>query len=278
MKTYVDRIRERRSGFSPSFERLAQFLLDSYAQAALLTATEVGHTLDIDTATVVRFAQHLGYKGFPELHKEIRKKLKEELLEEKDLEPFSSAEAAEMALAELTHALDLTRRSFPVQTAESLIAALDEALRVIILAEGLALAPARTLAAWLEAAGYNVHLSGGCLSDLAHALAGARRGDMLIVIEVDEQTPFLANAISEARAAGLRSAALVPSPSSPAALQADYALAAYKTPHADAGQILVEALIFAFLRMLLRARPGRFEGHHERVGQLKQRLLEIRHQ
>jgi DNA-binding MurR/RpiR family transcriptional regulator len=277
MKSYVDRIREARSGFSPSFERLAEFLLDSYAQAALLTATEVGHTLDIDTATVVRFAQYLGYRGYPELHREIRNKLKDELLSEKNMEPATSAEAAEAALMELAHALDLTRRSFPVKHADGLIAALDEALRVIILAEGLAMAPARTLAAWLEAAGYNIHLTGGSLSDLARALAGARKGDMVIVIEVDEETPYLANAISEAKAAGIRSAALVSSPSSPAAFQADYVLAAYKTPNNDAGQILVEALIFAFLRMLFRARPGRLEHLSERIAQLKQRLLETNH-
>src|SRR4030067_645581 len=115
MKSYVERIREARTELSPSFEKLADFLLDSYAHAALLTATEIGHSLD------------------------------------------------------------LTRRSFSVEHAEALISALDEAQRVILLAEGLALAPAQNLAAWLEAAGYNIHLAGGSISDLARALTGARR-------------------------------------------------------------------------------------------------------
>jgi DNA-binding MurR/RpiR family transcriptional regulator len=273
MKSYVERIREARSGLSPSFERLADFLLDSYAHAALLTATEIGHTLDIDTATVVRFAQFLGYKGYPELQKEIRNKLRKEFLETDHTEPESSTEAAEVALKELAHCLDLTRRSFSVEHAEALINALDEAQRLIILAEGLALAPARNLTAWLEAAGYNIHRSDGSLSDLARALAGARKGDMVIVIEVDEETPYLQGAIAEAKAAGISTAALVSAPSSPAASQADYVLSSYKTPLTGAGQILVEALIFAFMRMLYRARPGRFENTSLRVAQLRKRLL-----
>jgi DNA-binding MurR/RpiR family transcriptional regulator len=273
MKSYVERIREARPGLSPSFRRLADFLLDSYAHAALLTATEIGHALDIDTATVVRFAQFLGYKGYPELQKEIRNKLRKEFLEPGYTEPESSAEAAEIALKELTHCLDLTRRSFSVDHAEALIHALDEAHRLIILAEGLALAPARNLAAWLEAAGYNIHLSGGSLSDLARALIGARKGDMLIVVEIDEETPHLQGVIAEAKATGIKTGALVSAPSSPAASQADYVLAAYKTPLTGAGQILVEALIFAFMRMLSRARPGRFNDISIRIAQLRKKLL-----
>jgi len=273
MKSYVERIRETRAEFSPSFEKIANFLLDSYAHAALLTATEMGHSLDIDTATVVRFAQFLGYKGYPELQREIRNKLRKELLEHEDYEPGSSSEVMEVALKELVHEIDLTRRSFSVEHAEAMISALDEAQRVILLAEGLALAPARNLAACLEAAGYNIHLAGGSISDLARALAGARRGDMVVVIEVDDQNPYLYKAIAEAKAAGLSTGALVSAPSSPAASHADHVLAACGTPLAGAGQILVEALIFAFMRMLSCSRPGRFENHSTRVEQLKHKLL-----
>jgi DNA-binding MurR/RpiR family transcriptional regulator len=273
MKSFVERIRETRSELSPSFEKLADFLLDSYAHAALLSATEIGHSLDIDTATVVRFAQFLGYKGFPELQREIRNKLRVELLDEDSTEPNSSAEAVETALKELAHGLDLTRRSFSIEQAEAMISALDEALRVIILAEGLACAPARNLAAWLEAAGYNIHLAGGSLSDLARALAGARKGDMIIAIEVDEDNPHLYGAIAEAKASGITTGAVVSTPSSPAASHADHVLSAYQTQLTGAGQILVEAVIFAFMQMMTYARPGRFESNSSRIAQVKKKLL-----
>ncbi len=272
MKSYVERIRQTRSSLSPSFERIADYLLDSYAQAALLTATEIGHSLDIDTATVVRFAQQLGYKGYPDLQREIRNKLKREMLGVTISEPKSAAEAADAALSEIAQSLDLTRKTFPLEQAEALINALDEAQRVILLAEGLAFGPARSLAGWLEAAGYNIHLSNGSLSDLARALVGARKGDMVIVVEVDEETPHLSEAISQAKSMGIRTAAIVSSPSSTAAQFADLHLSAYKTPQSGVDQIMVASLIYAFMRMLHRARPGRFEDIQERIAAVKRNL------
>src|SRR3990172_7562726 len=161
MASYEERIRSSRAALSPSFVRLADFLLDSYAEAVFLTATELAHTLDIDPATVVRFAQKLGYQGYPDLQREIRQRVKRELLVNGSAAPDSVAGAAEVALEELVRGLELTRRSFPKEAAQTLITALDKAERVILLAEGLAQAPARSLAAWLEAAGYSVHLAGG---------------------------------------------------------------------------------------------------------------------
>ncbi len=272
MKSYVERIRNVRNDLSPSFERLAEFLLDSYAQAALLTATEFGHTLDIDTATVVRFAQHLGYKGYPELQSEIRDKLKREFLGVSVLEPKSAAEAADVSFSEIAQSLDLTRKTFSLEQAEALIIALDEAQRVILLAEGLAIGPARNLGACLEAAGYNIHISGGSLSDLARALVGARKGDLVIVIDVDGETPHLSEAIAEAKSMGVKTAAIVSSPSSPAAQFTDLHLAAYKSPQSGVDQIMVEAIIYAFMRMLYRARPGLFENIEERIARIKRTL------
>lgn len=270
MSSYVQRIREAtRQQFSPSFERLADYFLDSYAHAALLTATEIGHSLDIDTATVVRFAQHLGYGGYPELQREIRAKLRRELLDELKTQPNSAAEAVDAALSELAHGLDRTRKSFPHQQAKTLIKDLDVAQRVIVIAEGLAFGPARNLAAWLESAGYNIHLAGGSLSEIARALTGARKGDMLIVIQIDEETPFLSSAIAEAKTAGIRTIALVSSHSSSAAHYADLTLAAHNTLELGADQFIVEALIYAFMRMLYRARPGRFKNTATRLQRIR---------
>ena len=69
MTTYEERIRHERPEMSKSFARLADFLLDSYVEAAFMTASELAHSLNLDAATVVRFSQHLGYTGFPKLQR-----------------------------------------------------------------------------------------------------------------------------------------------------------------------------------------------------------------
>ena len=78
--TYEERIRGERPDMSKSFAKLADFLLDSYVEAAFMTASELAHALNLDAATVVRFSQHLGYDGFPKLQREIRQRVKDDLL------------------------------------------------------------------------------------------------------------------------------------------------------------------------------------------------------
>jgi DNA-binding MurR/RpiR family transcriptional regulator len=273
MTTYETRIRKAHPGLSPSFTRLANFLLDSYAQAAFLTATELAHTLDIDPATVVRFSQHIGYRGYPELQREVRTKVKNELLVERKVEPGSPAEAALNALLEVERGLELTRRGFPMEAGESLIIALDEAERVIVMAEGLANPPARSLAAWLESVGYTIHLTGGSPPDLARAVAGIRAGDFVLAVVVLEETDFIARALAEAKSAGARTGVITAKPSSEAARHADLILTSHANPESGVGQILVESMVYALIQMLIKARPGRFEKIFDRVRKLTQSMI-----
>lgn len=272
MNGFMERIREAYPALSTSFTRLADFVLESYPQVAFLTASELAQELDVDPATVVRFAQRLGYTGYPDLQREIRERVRREVLDQRYVEPDSPAGAADQALARVSRSLDLTRRSFSFETAEALVAALDEARRVVLLAEGLAVPPARSLAAALETAGATVHRAGGSPSELALALAGARKGDLAIAMEIADEAPFLGRALEEARRLGLRTAALVASPAAPSARHADLVLAAHASPEPGIGQILVEALVYALVQMLMYARPGRYGEAASRVEALKQRL------
>jgi DNA-binding MurR/RpiR family transcriptional regulator len=272
MTSYEDRIREARPSFSPSFLRLADFLLDAYTQSAFLTATELAHALDVDPATVVRFSQRLGYRGYPELQREIRKKVKSEIIVDQKAEASSASEAAANALGEVVQTLEILQRGFPHKVAEEFIYILDEVERVIVIAEGLATPPARCLAAWLEAAGYTIHMAGGSPTELARAIASVRRGDLALAVEVVEETKFVAHALAEARKAGGRTAALVAAPSSETARHADLILAANANPEPGIRQVLLDSMVYAIVRMLIHARPGRFEKAAERVRVLTQRL------
>jgi DNA-binding MurR/RpiR family transcriptional regulator len=274
MPSYEERIREVRGSLSPSFARLADFLLDSYAEASFLTATELAHALDLDPATVVRFSQKIGYPGYPELQREIRQKVKDQLLARRELEPGTAAAACDAALQDVAQALDLTRRGFPSQEAQGLLNALDGAKRIVVLAEGLAYTPARSLAAWLEAAGYAIAVAGNGVTEMARAMSGVRKGDLLLTVIVDEQTPFIARAMAEARSAGVKTAALVASPSAKAAQHADLLLTAHASPDPAVGGILIQSLVYALVRMLLQARPGLFRPVQERVSEMTHRLLD----
>ena len=272
MPTYEERIRAIRSDLSPSFAVLADFLLGSYIHAAFLSATELAHSLDLDPATVVRFAQRLDYAGYPELQREIRDRVREEVLSGRQVEPNSPAEAADHAMAEIARHLELTRLSFPIETAERLVTALDEAERVIILAEGLASGPARSLAGWLEGAGYTVQLAVGGLSEMARALAGGRKHDLAVAIEVVQETPVISRALAEAGRLGLRTAAITAAPAAPSTNHAELVISGHASLEPGVGQVIVETLIHALVNVLKRDRPGLFAKIEGKVGELSRRI------
>ncbi|MGD8814318.1 MAG: MurR/RpiR family transcriptional regulator [Anaerolineales bacterium] len=271
--SFEARIRGEHGRLSPSFELLAEFLLDSYAQAAFLTTSELAHALDIDPATVVRFAQRLGYPGYPELQSAIRKKVKQELLHETLIEPSTTAGVADEAMSELVRSLELARRSFPTKTAQALITELDKATRVVLLAEGMALPAASTLGAWLEAAGYTVHMVSGSPAQLAHAVTGLHTSDLVLALEVAGDTPFMGRALAEARKHSVVTAAIVATPSSEVTYYADMVLSTHQHPEVAVRQVLLEAMIYALVRMLSQARPGRFGEVSKRVEELTHRLI-----
>src|SRR4030067_484348 len=72
-----ERIKSAYADLSPSYQRLADFLMDHPYEAAFMTATQLGKQLEVDTATVVRFAQKLGYHGYPDLLGEVQAEVRE---------------------------------------------------------------------------------------------------------------------------------------------------------------------------------------------------------
>jgi len=77
---FRERIQANYEKLTPSFRKIADFILQRPLDTAFMTATEMAHTMEVDAATVVRFAQTLGYSGFRELIKEIQEIIKAELM------------------------------------------------------------------------------------------------------------------------------------------------------------------------------------------------------
>ena len=157
--TYEDRIRQERPGMSKSFAKLADFLLDSYIEAAFMTASELAHRLDLDAATVVRFAQTLEYKGFPDMQREIRKRVLGDLLvrpeQAKDFESIPGVVGT--AMEELSLALEQTRISLDTDALANLVEQIGAARRIILLVENPAQAAAYNLVHFLEQGGFPIY-------------------------------------------------------------------------------------------------------------------------
>lgn len=65
--TLSEEIRERFEEFSRSQKDVGQYIVDHLDEAAFHTAEELARRANTSSSTVVRFAQALGFEGFPEL-------------------------------------------------------------------------------------------------------------------------------------------------------------------------------------------------------------------
>lgn len=271
---YEDRIRRERPNMSKSFAKLADYLLDSYVESAFMTASELAHALNLDAATVVRFSQYLGYAGFPELQREIRDRVKSDLLirPQQAQNPESAPGIVAEALQELALALEHTRMSLDTDAVERLVERIGEVRRIVVLAEGPAQPTAYSFVHYMEQGAFPVYIARSGIADLARTVNTATEQDLLLAMEVAGQSPYIARALAEAKAKDIPTAAIVGAASLASARAADIVLAAQAHPSFGVGIVSLEAVVYALAQVLRWRYRERFEGTEQDITELSFRI------
>jgi DNA-binding MurR/RpiR family transcriptional regulator len=272
--SYEDRIRQERSNMSKSFSKLADFLLDSYVEAAFMTASELAHELNLDAATVVRFSQHLGYKGFPKLQREVRARVKKDLL----IRPHEAQKAesiagmASQAMNEVALALERTRISLDTESLTALVEQMGKARRIVVLPEGPAQPTAYSLVLFMEQGGFPIYIARAGVVDLARTVNIATQQDLLLAMEVAGQAPYIARALGEAQKKNIATAAIVGSASLASARYADTVLAAQTHPSIGVRIVSLESIVYALAQTLRWRFEDRFQGTEQAISELTDRI------
>lgn len=275
--TYAERIREARPRLSKSFQRLADYILDSYVQAALMTASELAHEVDVDAATVVRFAQTLDYAGFPQLQDEIRGRVLEDLL----LRPKEGAAdtlrgQADRAFKDLGDAIERARRLIDPAPMEKLLQAFGQSKRVFFLADAFGQYVLDELQRHLQVVGILAVRLPTEEGALARTLSLAGEGDLLLAIDLTDDTPLISAALAQAKTLGLRGAAIVGGASFEAARKADIVLEVQRQEQNEAMGFVLGALIHALGSALRWRYADKFKEQQLKVDKIMRRLAAAR--
>lgn len=75
----TSRINECYGSLSKGQKILATYITDNYDKAVFLTAAKMGQVVGVSESTVVRFATHLGYKGYTEFQKALEEMVRNKL-------------------------------------------------------------------------------------------------------------------------------------------------------------------------------------------------------
>ena len=65
-------ITQRMTEFSKGQRLIAQYILSHYDRAAYMTASKLGALVEVSESTVVRFANELGFDGYPEMQRALQ--------------------------------------------------------------------------------------------------------------------------------------------------------------------------------------------------------------
>lgn len=75
----TSRLNDGYAAMSKGQKLLAAYITDNYDKAVFLTAAKLGEVVGVSESTVVRFASHLGYKGYPEFQKALEEMVRNKL-------------------------------------------------------------------------------------------------------------------------------------------------------------------------------------------------------
>jgi DNA-binding MurR/RpiR family transcriptional regulator len=223
---YTERIQDIYTELSPGYRRVADYLVNYYRDAAFMTAAEVGRAASVDTTLVVRFAQRLGYPGYPELIGEVQERVKQDLRSAYEPAPPENTTVSifQKALSEDITSLEYVRLRTAPETVERVVDALLTARRIFIIGESISASLAEATVQHLLVMGFSAHAMPRDIMGQAQISVTLQPDDVVVGIGITEQTPMVAVMLRVARGVGAKTIGIAGTLTNLVAREADLVL------------------------------------------------------
>ncbi|MBL4930929.1 MULTISPECIES: MurR/RpiR family transcriptional regulator [Clostridium] len=207
---------------------IAEYILKNYDKAAFMTAAKLGVSVGVSESTVVRFANELGFSGYPKLQKELQELIKNKLTTVQRLELTNDYISEENALKGVLKAdienIRATLEKINHKTFEEVVQSIFDAKRIYIIGLRSSTALAEFLGFYLNIILDNVNIVAYGISDIFEQMINIKEGDLVIGIGFPRYAAKTIDALSFAQSRNAKVVAITDSLLSPLATQADYSL------------------------------------------------------
>jgi DNA-binding MurR/RpiR family transcriptional regulator len=251
-------------------KKIADYLTQQYHEAAFINAFALSQRLEVDPATVTRFAQRLGYAGYPELLQEIQQMVKKELkmAYRPSVEQTDEAGLFLNALAQEKENLERAMTHLRGETVSDAVSSLLAARTIHVVAQGLARGPAQTFVAQLGGLlGMSAQLVPAEQVDAAISLSSVGEHDVVVGVSLAAVHHDTAQLLRLARSRGAKTIGLSTSHTSPVASIADKILVCPgESISGVPSAASLSAILDALFQVLALQQP-------ERIEKLKKGLL-----
>lgn len=227
---YAEIIREgHQKRFGVSSLKILRAMLDSPAEAAVKSISQIAKENGTNTSTVTRLAQRLGFPGFPSYQQVFRQHLKQSasfystqvrnFLESTKSTIRSNDSTLQQVVHEEWGNVMTTLEKYDKATFKNVVNLLLEAERVFILGLRSVFPLAFYLAYYLRLIRDNIIVFGKSGHTLAEDLALLRQGDLLLAVSIRPYTKETIRACREAKRQGAELVTVTDSHSSPLAVE-----------------------------------------------------------
>lgn len=215
---YREKIREYYEHLSRSYRKVADFIMSNYYEVSFMTAAQLAYSVGVDTTTVVRFSQRLGYNGYPELLHDIREQVKAEIYaayEPKELSPTDPAGVFTDRAEQEQHNLREMLIHNPPEHMRRVAAMFEEAAHIVLFAEGYASTAADLAAEQLRHRGISAESAADDPVRMAGTLISLQPDTLAVGISATRYGESVARALGYARSRGYATLGVVGSLASP---------------------------------------------------------------
>lgn len=209
---------------------IAEFILKHYDKAAFMTAAKLGDSVNVSESTVVRFANELGYEGYPELQKALQELIKTKLTTVQRIELSNDFMGDDSVITSVLKS-DINNIRDSLEKIDS--KTFDEIVDKILSAKKIYIIGLRSSTTLAEFLGFylnlildNVRVVSHGVSDIFEQLLRLDSDDLIIGMGFPRYSSRTIDALNYAKKNGATVIALTDSMLSPLTENADYTLLA----------------------------------------------------
>jgi DNA-binding MurR/RpiR family transcriptional regulator len=227
----IKMIQENFPRLSKGQKLIAEFIMNNYDKAAFMTASKLGDKVGISESTVVRFANALGYDGYPKLQKELQELIKTKLTTVQRLEMSQDYTSEGTVLKKVLKAdmdnIRATLEEMDTEIFQKVVNSIFNAKRIYIMGLRSSTTLAEYLGFYLNFILDNVNVVPSGISDVFEQMLRVGKDDLVIGISFPRYSLNTLKVLNFAKEQGAKVVGITDSHISPIATIADYTLIAH---------------------------------------------------
>lgn len=209
---------------------IAQYIMNNYDKAAFMTAAKLGEMVGVSESTVVRFANAIGYVGYPQLQKQLQEMIKTKLTTVQRIEMSGDYSNDEGILKNILKSdmdnIRATMEELDYNSFGQAVKSIQEAKSIYIIGLRSSTALSEFLGFYLNHIRDNVHVVTYTIGDIFEQLFRIDENDLVIAMGFPRYSSRTIKALEYAKSMGAKTLSITDSMLSPLCSNADNVLIA----------------------------------------------------